>query len=80
MPGGSGDAVEIVTGVLIASAKFFSSITAFDVTRTLKLELPAADGVPLMTPAVERDKPPGREPLTSVQLRTPVVPPVASSA
>jgi hypothetical protein len=46
------------------------------VTRTVKFDVPALDGVPLITPALDRDKPPSNVP-DSTDQEYGAVPPVA---
>jgi hypothetical protein len=65
------------TGVLILRSKFISSLSPEIATRTLKLDVTAAVGVPLRTPAVDSDKPAGRVPESRVQVRVAAPPPVA---
>ena len=60
MPESRGEAVLIATGGLIWMVKFFSPDSARFVTRTLKLEVPAAVGVPLMTPSGRQRQPRGQ--------------------
>jgi len=64
----------MATGVLISRMKFFSPDRRADVTRILKLDVAGLIGVPAITPAVESDKPAGREPETTVQVRVDVPP------
>jgi hypothetical protein len=68
VPFGSEDVV--ITGgmptIIIVNA--FVSLPPLLVAFTVKLNVPVAEGFPEITPAVERVKPPGNEPLSSVHV------------
>jgi len=70
MPDSIGEAVLIATGGLIWMEKFFSTADSPGlVTRTLKFEVPAAFGVPLMTPVVDdSDNPAGKFPCPATRV------------
>lgn len=75
----SGDDVVTVNAVPTTIVKLFCTLLAgvlLSVTRILKLGEPVAVGVPLRTPALDRDNPAGSEPDARVQVYG-AVPPVA---
>ena len=51
-------------------------LAALSVTRTTKLNVPAADGVPKNSPVLDKASPPGSDPATKVQVYG-GVPPIA---
>ena len=76
-PTGRGDAVEIESGRLMVIGKVLDAVCdALSVTWTVKLEVPAADGVPLITPADDSVRPAGSAPAVTDQAKG-GVPPVA---
>src|ERR1700690_3108902 len=82
VPGGSGDVVVMrsplppITRVKVAVAVCCAAETAESVTVTPKVVEPAAVGVPLRTPALDRAIPAGKFPLLRLQVYG-VVPPAA---
>jgi len=62
------------SGALIFRTKSFSPELTVAVTRILKFDVPAVVGVPLMTPAVDSDRPAGSEPVKTDHVRVPVPP------
>ena len=80
MPLGSEDVVTVNCGgtTMMVSA---CEAVAFELslTCTVKLEVPAAVGVPLIVPLAESERPAGNEPVDMDQ-EFPPVPPLAASA
>jgi hypothetical protein len=73
--------VIVSTGGAMTIDSAFVAVSAgawLSVTRTVKLEVPAVVGVPLITPPEESDNPAGSEPLASDQLYG-VTPPLAAN-
>ena len=68
MPDSSGEAVLITTGALIWMVKFFSPDAARFITCTLKFEVPAAVGIPLMTPPEDNVNPAGKFPCPATRV------------
>jgi hypothetical protein len=64
--------------LIVTEYSFVAVAEAASVTRTVKVEEPAAVGVPLKTPPADRSSPAGRVPADTDQLFVPV-PPVAVS-
>jgi hypothetical protein len=79
-PVGSGEVVETVNGATMTSVNCRLAVTSVaSVNWTVKLEVPAALGAPVIVPVVDSDNPPGRLPLEMAQLYG-MVPPEAESA
>ena len=69
MPLETGEEVVIVGLVLTVSDSALVVVAeTLSVTRTVKLEVPAADGVPLIVPLLDRLKPMGSAPLASAHV------------
>ena len=66
-------------GLMVRSNDLVPVALAVSVTRTVKVNVPAAVGVPLSTPPVLSESPPGAAPPTIAQLVYGVVPPVAAN-
>ena len=76
VPPGKLDVVitSFTAAALIVMLKAFVAIPAEFVALTVKLKVPALDGVPLITPVNElSDKPVGREPLAMLQVKVVVL-------
>ena len=58
----------IATGGLIWIVKFFSNDAVRFITRTLKFEVPAAVGIPLMTPPEDNVNPAGKFPCPATRI------------
>jgi len=64
--------------LIVTEKSFVDEALSLPATRTVKLEVPAAVGVPLRTPAADKLRPAGGVPEVTDQLYG-VVPPVAAS-
>jgi hypothetical protein len=79
VPLGSDDVVIVKgAGVTVMLRACVSVAFELSFTRTLKVEVPAAAGIPLIVPLAESDSPAGSEPALIDQLFPPV-PPLAES-
>ena len=69
LPAGRGEAVVIESGGAMAMENCWVAVCApLSATRTVKVELPAVVGVPLITPAADSVSPPGRDPALTDQV------------
>jgi hypothetical protein len=78
VPSGKGDAVKIVTGVgagaIVIENAFCAEPEAESLAWTVKLNVPLVWGVPLISPAVLSESPPGNDPATTFHEYGPVPP------
>ena len=69
VPDGKGDAVKIVTGVganpIVNENAFCAEPDAESLAWTVKLNVPGACGIPLISPPALSDSPPGNDPATT---------------
>ena len=80
MPVGSEDEVTVNCGGATIMVSACEAVAfALSLTCTVKLEVPAAVGVPLIVPLAESERPAGSEPVVVDQVLPPV-PPLAASA
>ncbi len=70
VPAGSGVTLRMVSGgQTIARVNCLVAVMErASVTRTVKVDVPAVVGVPVSTPALERDNPAGREPAVNANV------------
>jgi hypothetical protein len=81
VPTGNGEAVEIERATAAGSIVTENCFVAVPppVTWTVKVEVPAVVGVPLITPAEDRLSPAGSDPTVTDQVRVAAVPPVVAN-
>jgi hypothetical protein len=77
-PEGDTDSAPVATLLIVRENDFVDEALFPPVTRTVKVEVPAVVGVPLIAPPVDRESPAGRDPEETDQLYG-CVPPVAAS-